>query len=194
MIEWFNSNPLHANPCEFQNIKFKSAKKVNAWVLSLYWGTGIEFQPEINIPGVCIDEDMNFNNSHVNDVYQKAGKQAYALQRLTGVPAQKSIMAIYQSFVMANFDFCRLVWLVTSRNSICKLKKSRKGLYDFYWKILCHAMTNSYLKQRWMLSGSAQWTKWPLKHSIYCHQPWLFWKSFPESQKSVQCTMRHWTR
>ena len=38
MLEWFNSNPLHANPCKFQDIKFKSAKKANAWVSSLYWG------------------------------------------------------------------------------------------------------------------------------------------------------------
>ena len=30
-------------------------------------GTEIEFQSEIDVPGVCIDDDTNFN-SHVNNV------------------------------------------------------------------------------------------------------------------------------
>ena len=71
---------------------------------------------------------MNFN-SHVNNVCKKAGKQVSALQRLTGVLDHKSRMAIYQSFVMANFDYCPLVWFFTSRSSISKLEKNPgKGL------------------------------------------------------------------
>ena len=109
---------------------------------------------------------MNFNN-HVNNVCKRAGRQVSALQRLTGVLDQKSRMAIYQSFVVANCDYCPLVWFFTSRSSISKLEKSRKGLCDLYWKILCHAMTKSHLKQRWVLSGSVQWKKWPPKYSNY---------------------------
>ena len=157
MVEWFNSNSLQANPCKFQGILFKGAKKVNDFRVYVE-GTEIEFQSEIDVLGVCIDDDMNFN-SHVNNVCKKAGKQVSALQRLTGMLEQKSRMAIYQSFVMANFDYCPLVWFFTSRSSISKFEKSRKGPCDLYWKILSHAMTKSYLKQRWMLLGSAQWKK-----------------------------------
>ena len=69
---------------------------------------------------------MNFN-SHVNDICKEAGKQVSAIQRLTGVLDQKSRMAIYKSFVMANLDYCPLVWFFTSRSSIKQLEKSRKG-------------------------------------------------------------------
>ena len=104
MLEWFNSNFLQANPCKFQGISFKGAKKVNGFRVYVE-GTEIESQSEIDVLGVCIDDDMNFN-SHVNNVYKnwgtKAGKQVSALQRLTGVLDQKSRMAIYQSFVMEN--------------------------------------------------------------------------------------------
>ena len=127
MVELFNSNSLQANPCKFQGILFKGAKKVNDFRIYVE-DTVIKFQSEIDVLGVCIDDDMNFN-SHVNNVCKKAGKQVSALQHLTSVLDQKSRMAIYQSFVMANFDYCPLVWFFTSRSSISKLEKiPGKGL------------------------------------------------------------------
>ena len=132
MVEWFNSNSLQANPCKFQGILFKDAKKVNDFRVYVE-GTEIEFQSEIDVLGVCIDDDMNFN-SHVNNVCKKAGKQVSALQRLTGVLDHKSRMAIYQSFVMANFDYCPLVWFFTSRSSISKLEKIQERALRFVLK------------------------------------------------------------
>ena len=132
MVEWFNSNSLQANPCKFQGILFKGAKKVNDFRVYVE-GTEIEFQSEIDVLGVCIDDDMNFN-SHVNNVCKKAGKQVSALQRLTGVLDHKSRMAIYQSFVMANFDYCPLVWFFTSRSSISKLEKIQERALRFVLK------------------------------------------------------------
>ena len=127
MVELFNSNSLQANPCKFQGILFKGAKKVNDFRIYVE-DTVIKFQSEIDVLCVCIDDDMNFN-SHVNNVCKKAGKQVSALQHLTSVLDQKSRMAIYQSFVMANFDYCPLVWFFTSRSSISKLEKiPGKGL------------------------------------------------------------------
>ena len=73
MVEWFNSNSLPANPCKFQGILFKGAKKVNDFHVYVE-GTWIEFQSEIDVLGVCIGDYMNFN-SHVNTVCKKAGKQ-----------------------------------------------------------------------------------------------------------------------
>ena len=73
---------------------------------------------------------MDFN-SHVNNVWKKAGKQVNALQRLTGVLVHKSRMAIYESFVMANFDYCPLVWFFTSRSSISKLEKIQERALRF---------------------------------------------------------------
>ena len=40
-----------------------------------FTGTEIEFQSEIDVLGVCIDDDMNFN-SHVNNVKRPESKLA----------------------------------------------------------------------------------------------------------------------
>ena len=93
MVEWFNSNSLQANPCKFQGILFKGATKVNDFQVYVE-GTEIEFQSEVDVLVVCIDDDMNFN-SHVNNVCKKAGKHVSTLQCLTGMLDQKSRMAIY---------------------------------------------------------------------------------------------------
>ena len=70
---------------------------------------------------------------------------------------------------MTSFDYCPLVWFLTSRSRICKLerKKIRKGPCDLDLKILYHAITNPYLRQRWVLSGSVQLKKWSMKYLKY---------------------------
>ena len=74
------------------------------------------------------DDDMN-SNSHINYICKKSGKQVNALQCHTGVLYQKSRMAIYQRFVMANFDHCPLAW--SSRSIISKLEKFEEGALRF---------------------------------------------------------------
>ena len=155
MVEWLNSNSLQANPCKFQGILFKGAKKVNDFRVYVE-GTEIEFQSEIDELGVCIYDDMNFN-SHVNNVCKKAGKQAR--RRVEWLYTKALLWQISTTALLSGSlhqDLVSVNW-----------KKSRKGPCDLYCKILCHAMTNSYLKQRWMLSGSAQWKKWRPKYSKY---------------------------
>ena len=165
MVEWFNSHSLQANPCKFQGILFKGAKKLN--YLRVYVeGTEIEFQSEIDVLGVCIDDDMNFN-SHVNNVCKKAGKQVSALQRLTGVLDQNSRMAIYQSFVMANFDYCPLAWFFTSRSSISKLEKIQERALRFVLKdsVSCYDELISKAKVDAFRVSAVK--KWPPKYSKY---------------------------
>ena len=84
----------------------KGTKKVNDFPVYVEC-TEIEFQSEREVLSVCID-GMNIN-SHVSSVCEKAGEQVSAFKRLTCVLCQDSIMAIYQSFVVANFDYCSLV-------------------------------------------------------------------------------------
>ena len=115
---------------------------------------GIEIKSEFEIDalGVCIYDDMNFN-SHVNNVCKKAGKQVSALQRLTGMLDQQSRMAIYQSFVKANLDFCPLVWFFTSRSSISKLETIQERALRFvlkvfvscYDKLICKAKLDAFM-------------------------------------------------
>ena len=51
MVDWFNSNLLQANPCKFQDILFKGAKKVND-VRVYVEGTEIAIESTIDVPGV----------------------------------------------------------------------------------------------------------------------------------------------
>ena len=48
MVEWLDSNSLQANPCKFQGILFKGAKKADYFRFYVE-GTEIEFQSEIDV-------------------------------------------------------------------------------------------------------------------------------------------------
>ena len=166
MVEWFNSNSPQANLCRFQGILITGTKKVNDFRIYVE-GTEIEIQSEIDVLGFCVDDDMDFN-CHVNNVCKKAGKKVKVLQRLICVLDQKYRMAIFQSFVMANFDYCPLFWFFTSRSSISKLeKKSREGAMRFVLNdaVSCYDELISKANVDAFKVNAVQ--KWPVKYSKY---------------------------
>ena len=102
---------MQANPDKFQGMLLKGAKTVGDFAITVE-GTVIAFVSEINVLGVCIDDQLSFN-AHVDRIYTKAGRQVSALRRLTGVLDYESRLAIYKSFIMSNFDYCPIRILST---------------------------------------------------------------------------------
>ena len=93
----------------------------------------IDFSKSITALGICIDENLTFDN-HVNNICLKASRQIGALQRLTGLLDLPSRRAIYTSFIVSNFNYCPLVWFFTSRASIMKMQKLQERALRFLLK------------------------------------------------------------
>ena len=83
--------------------------------------------------GICIDENLTFDE-HVNNICLKASRQISALQRLTGFIDMPGRKAIYNSFIVSNFNYCPLVWFFTSRESINKMQKIQERALRFVLK------------------------------------------------------------
>ena len=64
----------------------------------------------------------------------KASRQISALQRLTGLLDLPSRKAIYNNFIVSNFNCWPLVWFFTSRASIAKIKKLQERALRFILK------------------------------------------------------------
>ena len=75
--------------------------------------------------GVNIDDKLNFN-SHVSNMFNKAGRQLNVLQRLKGSLDYASRLSLYKSFIMSNFNYCPIVWMFTSKSSLSKLEDIQK--------------------------------------------------------------------
>ena len=120
-VKWFSENSMQENPLKFQGILLKGNKDCSDFKVSIR-GQDINFFKSITALGICIDENLTFDN-HVNNICSKASRQINALQRLTGILDLPSRRAIYTSFIVSNFNYCPLVWFFTSRASIIKMQK-----------------------------------------------------------------------
>ena len=67
----------------FQGLLLKGNKQASDFRIIRIQGQQIEFSKSITTLGICIDENLTFDE-HVNNFCFKASRQISALQRLTG--------------------------------------------------------------------------------------------------------------
>ena len=79
-VQWFFDNAMEANPTKFQGLLLKGNKQASEFSVSVQ-GQEIEFSKSITALGICIDENLTFDE-HANDICTKASRQISALQRL----------------------------------------------------------------------------------------------------------------
>ena len=79
--------------------------------------TIISSKERMKVLGIMTDDKFNFSE-HISNMCIKAGMQLHVLHRLKGVLDYKSRMAIYNSFVLSNFNYCPIVWTFTSKKSL----------------------------------------------------------------------------
>ena len=131
-IQWFADNAMEANPAKFQGLLLKGNKQASDFRVIIQ-GQQIEFSKSITTLGICIDENLTFDE-HVNNICLKASRQISALQRLTGLLDMPSRKAIDNSFIVSNFNYCPLVYYFTSRESINKMQKIQERALRFVLK------------------------------------------------------------
>ena len=70
IVQWFSENAMQANPAKFPGILLKGNKERSDFKVSIR-GQDIDFSKSITALGICIDENLTFDN-HVNNICLKA--------------------------------------------------------------------------------------------------------------------------
>ena len=123
-------NHMIANPDKFkaiildkQNSDFSNTKiSVN--------NESLEIVPSVKLLGIQIDSQLNFN-MHINNICKSAANQLNALIRLNcflGIDEKKVLV---NSFVLSNFNYCPLVWFISSTKSWKKIENLQKRALRF---------------------------------------------------------------
>ena len=104
-MQWFSDNAMEANSAKLQGLLLKGNKQASDFRVIIQ-GQQIEFSKSITTVGICIDENLTFDE-HVNNICLKTSRHISALQRLTGLldMACLSRKAIYNSFIVSNFNY-----------------------------------------------------------------------------------------
>ena len=93
----------------------------------------------MKILGIHIDSKLNFNG-HIAFLCTKAGWQLNVLHRMRGSLDYVSRMAIYNSFIISNFNYCPVVWMFTSKSSLNKRENIQKRALRF----VCNDFISNY--------------------------------------------------
>lgn len=136
-IDYFTQNGLLANPTKFQGIVLgPSSDSVTSFDIGQ---TVINTEENVKLLGVHIDDKLNFDK-HISEICKKCAKQINVLKRLSPYLNFNCRMTIFKSFILANFNYCPIIWHSCSAKSAHKLERLQERALRFVY----HDYTSSY--------------------------------------------------
>ena len=106
-IQWFRQNGMQANPNKFQAMLL-GAKNENDFKFQID-GFTISTERCVKLLAVYIDHNLIFQ-SHVTHICKQAAKQISILRRFSNILNVKEKLSIFNTFILANFNYCPLAW------------------------------------------------------------------------------------
>ena len=129
-INWFSRNKMIVNPDKFKSIVLTKNKSDD---IPTGFSIGTDIVPidkSVKILGMHLDNRLNFN-LHINTICKYASNQLNALVRLKKFLSFEQKKVLVNSFVLSNFDYCPLVWFISSAKSLNKVKNLQKRALRF---------------------------------------------------------------
>ena len=130
-LTWFTENEMQANPSKFQAFVLGN-KSPDSEIKFNVAGSEIPTSKSVTLLGIEIDNKLTFSN-HISNICAKAGRQLSALARLSKILDTETKLTTFNSFILANFNYCPLVWHHCSPENTRKIEKlQERGLRFVY--------------------------------------------------------------
>ncbi len=119
-IEWFHNNFMEANTSKFQFMLLKSfTSKEDLPRHILMNTTRIERESHVKLFLVIIDDKLKCNK-YIDVLCKIANRQMNVLCRFRNVFNIEEGELIHNTFILANLNYCLIVWHFCDTASICK--------------------------------------------------------------------------
>jgi len=128
-IEWLISNNMIVNPDKFQGIILGKNTSEETYELK-FDNNVIQTSSDVILLGIEIDNKLNFNK-HVKQLVKRAAGQLNFLIRNRKYLNYDAKKVVIDSFILANFNYCPLVWHFCSSESIRKLERIQERAFRF---------------------------------------------------------------
>ena len=107
---------MMVNADKFQAITLNKKESEAKYRLTID-NNDIESTKSVKLLGITIDDRLRFDQ-HISNLCSKAAMQLNALGRLQKYMENSEKVAIANSFIYANFNYCLLVWHFSNCESI----------------------------------------------------------------------------
>ena len=129
-VNWFSSNKTIVNPDKFKSVILTENKSDDV-PTGLSIGTDIvSIEKSVKLLGIQLDNRLNFN-LHVNASCKSTSSQLNALVRLNKFLSFEQKKVLVNSFILSNFDYCPLVWFISSAKSLKKVGNLQNVPFNF---------------------------------------------------------------
>ena len=116
------------NPEKFQAIIFNRRPKDENTYLLNFANKAIKTSPEVVLLGIEIDNNLKFKK-HIHQLVRNAAGQLNFLSRQSKFLNHDAKRIVIESFVLANFNYCPLVWHFCSCESMRKLERIQERAF-----------------------------------------------------------------
>ena len=93
----------------------------------------------VKLLGILLDDQLNVN-LHISNICKSASKQLKSLVRLKCFLGFEERKVLINGFILSDFNYCFLVWSISSAKSLNKVENLQKGAFRF----LHNAYSSSY--------------------------------------------------
>ena len=87
----------------------------------------------VELLGIQLDDKLNFS-PHLSNICKSAANQLNALIRLQKFLSFKEKKILINSYFMANFNYCPLVWMFSNAVSLKKIENLQKRALRFLYR------------------------------------------------------------
>ena len=120
------------NPDKFQAILLDKRKGDHTNQRIVVDNQNLKVVSSVELLGIQIDDKLNFN-LHISNICRSAANQLNALIRLKRFLGFKEKIILINSYFMANFNYCPLVWMFSSASSLKKIENLQKRTLRFLY-------------------------------------------------------------
>ena len=110
------SRKMIVNPDRFQAIIIDKKKGDHTNENAVIDNKQIKTVPSVELLGILLDDKLDFSPG-ISNICKSAANQLNALIRLQKFLSFKEKKILINSYFMANFNYCPLVWMFMFRNS-----------------------------------------------------------------------------
>ncbi len=130
-IHWFKINLMQANADKFQLMLLKSfsCKTVLPESITIN-DTVIKAEDHVKLLGITVDDSLKFDK-HIDTICKNASRQINVMYRFRGIFGFKQREDIYNTFILANFNYCPVIWHFCSKASARKMEKIQERALRF---------------------------------------------------------------
>ena len=130
VFDWFKNNKMIVNPDKFQAILLDKRKGDHTNQRIVVDNQNLKVVSSVELLGIQNDDKLNFN-LHISNICRSAANRLNALIRLKRFLGFKKKRILINSYFMANFNYCPLVWMFSSASSLKKIENLQKRALRF---------------------------------------------------------------